>query len=490
MDRRKVLLDINGDILDEDVINYKPSLQLLGQLLQDNDFDTLRAQIKAKKKRLNDDLKAYPIRIDETNNSIRKDLDFETLESNKRVIATELKSIDESLMDSSKADNELLKEKDRLYSLKDKLKDMEWETKEKANEPHRQLKECIYTIHNTKMAIDEEIKNLKFDVAHNIAVAATLENEMGSLRKKYTDKKAENLELDENLFVCPTCKRPFETENIESKKNEMTENFNQDKAETLFKINAEGIAKKGQLLALKEEIKDGKAKLDSLETQAIGITGDLEETEDEYSNFKPELNLETNTEYQALLVEVRELEEKFSQPKDIDSKKKELLETKAELQKELEYVSTKLQCKETNEKAEQRIKQLKEEMKKTSQLVADLEKQDFLCDEFVKTKVELLEGNINSKFKYVTFKLFDVQVNGAITETCEALCEGVPFSNANTAAQYNAGLDIINTLSEFYGVQVPVFIDNRESVNKLIDTDSQIINLIVSKDKNLKVEVE
>ncbi|MNN94222.1 hypothetical protein D3C81_2128090 [compost metagenome] len=88
------------------------------------------------------------------------------------------------------------------------------------------------------------------------------------------------------------------------------------------------------------------------------------------------------------------------------------------------------------------------------------------------------------------FKLFETQVNGGINECCEALIDGVPFSNANTASQYNAGLDIINALSSFYDVQAPIFIDNRESVNNLIDTDSQIVNLIVSTDKPIRIESE
>lgn len=65
----------------------------------------------------------------------------------------------------------------------------------------------------------------------------------------------------------------------------------------------------------------------------------------------------------------------------------------------------------------------------------------------------------------------------------------MPFNDANNAAKINAGIDIINTLTEFYDISVPIFIDNRESVNNLIETNSQVINLVVSKDKNLKVEV-
>ena len=72
--------------------------------------------------------------------------------------------------------------------------------------------------------------------------------------------------------------------------------------------------------------------------------------------------------------------------------------------------------------------------------------------------------------------------------TCEALINGVPYSDANTASQINAGLDIINVLSKFYGVTAPVFIDNRESVSFILPTETQIVNLIVSPEhKTLSV---
>jgi len=48
----------------------------------------------------------------------------------------------------------------------------------------------------------------------------------------------------------------------------------------------------------------------------------------------------------------------------------------------------------------------------------------------------LLEDSINKKFKgLVTFKLFENQINGGLRETCEALVNGVPFGDANTASK-------------------------------------------------------
>ena len=85
----------------------------------------------------------------------------------------------------------------------------------------------------------------------------------------------------------------------------------------------------------------------------------------------------------------------------------------------------------------------------------------------------------------VTFKLFDYTIDGNEVETCVPLVNGVPFGTANTAGQINAGLDIINALVRFHGVSAPIFIDGRESVNRLIPTESQIINLVVTNDKEL-----
>ena len=55
----------------------------------------------------------------------------------------------------------------------------------------------------------------------------------------------------------------------------------------------------------------------------------------------------------------------------------------------------------------------------------------------------------------------------------------------------NTGLDIINGLCKNYGVYAPIFIDNRESVTEIIETESQIINLIVNADdKKIRVEAD
>ena len=88
--------------------------------------------------------------------------------------------------------------------------------------------------------------------------------------------------------------------------------------------------------------------------------------------------------------------------------------------------------------------------------------------------------------------MFDDQLNGGLKELCDTTFEGIPYDGGlNRAAQYNVGLDIINTLSQHYLFSAPIFIDNAEAVTKLIDTDAQVIRLVVSeKDKKLRIETK
>lgn len=118
-----------------------------------------------------------------------------------------------------------------------------------------------------------------------------------------------------------------------------------------------------------------------------------------------------------------------------------------------------------------------------------LEKEMYLCDLFVKTKVSLLTDRINGQFEIARFKLFNVLVNGGIEECCEITSGGVPFNGGlNSAMRTNCGLDVVRTLQRHYQIQPMVFVDNAESVTELLPMNCQMIRLVVSEtDKVLRV---
>lgn len=180
-----------------------------------------------------------------------------------------------------------------------------------------------------------------------------------------------------------------------------------------------------------------------------------------------------------------ELEKNLVEVPEVDTKNLDFQKT--QIQQDLEKLKEDLSIEQVIKKADERITELEKQESTLSKQVMELEQKEFTIESFERLKIETLESMINSRFKYVNFKLFSEQINGGIVETCEALVNGVPFSNANTAARINAGIDIINSLSEYYEATAPIFIDNRESVVNLIDTNSQVINLIVEEGSKLSV---
>ena len=226
-----------------------------------------------------------------------------------------------------------------------------------------------------------------------------------------------------------------------------------------------------ELPALEQKVAALKAEIDNIMQGAEPV-----ESTPEYAKLSKQI--------EAIRAEIQELE--------VDNKEAVII-----IQKEIDVISEDIGALEkTAAKLEAyykglgRIDELAAEERKLASEYEELERQIYLTEEFIRTKVQMLEGKINSKFRMARFKLFDVQVNGALAECCETTFNGVPYSNLNNGARIQIGLDIIRTLQAHYGFACPVWIDNRESVVQIPEMDCQIISLIVSeKDKKLRIEL-
>lgn len=486
-DRRAIITEIVGDLNHESVIDFKKDLEPLRVHLDTNSVDDFIKANKSKINQLKKDRMQIPSRMDEVNNSI-KEFDFEELSIQRNELVADIKSIDEQLQDKSKSNENLFKLKNMLLEKQHKLVDIEYKLTLNANKPRQVIEENIrrteVNIRHLKMNIDE-LKRERERLKNNIENA--LEPKKSNLLKTYKDTKSSTFDFDEENCKCPMCDRKFETEDIEKKRIELEEKFNSEKAKKLDKNITEGKTVANEISEANNRIDELSKKIANEESTLITTQKSLEEFHDKLNNLKPE-NTEVPKEVKSIKNEIQELKIEINDFRTEDVS--ELNQRKLVIQSQLQQLDKQLAYKDMNEKANKRIKQLEEEEMKLNEKIAELEGLEILSEEFIRTKVELLEERVNSKFKYVKFKMFRNQINGGLEECCEPCIKGVPFtSNLNTAAKINAGLDIINTLCNHYGVNAPIFIDNRESTNKIIDVSSQIINLIVSKDKSLRVEV-
>ena len=111
----------------------------------------------------------------------------------------------------------------------------------------------------------------------------------------------------------------------------------------------------------------------------------------------------------------------------------------------------------------------------------------FLLEEFTRYKTRYIEDGVNGLFRLAKFRLFREQANGGLEERCDVTFKGIPYGSLNNGARINVGIDIINTLSRVYGVEVPLFVDNAESVTRIEKMKTQVIRLVVSEpDKELR----
>ena len=205
---------------------------------------------------------------------------------------------------------------------------------------------------------------------------------------------------------------------------------------------------------------------------------------------------EDTKHYQELMSQYRELQDSGSQSDasinaQIASKNKQ----KENITIQIKAENMKLATIETAKRSHARIDELQQEQRQNSAELEKLEHGLYLCDEFTRAKVRMITDNINKQFHLVHFKLFEEQLNGGIKELCEPMVqnaagEWVDYRSANTAAQVNAGMDIISVLSDWYQIHLPVFIDRAESVTTIQNAENtQLIRLIVSPDDTiLRVE--
>lgn len=167
------------------------------------------------------------------------------------------------------------------------------------------------------------------------------------------------------------------------------------------------------------------------------------------------------------------------------------------LEREISNVSHKLELIREFDHRQARIAELQSAQAQYEDSISELNIQVQLVKDFQRTKCKLVEEQINSKFQFVKFKLFDYYVTtGEIKDCCEVLLDGKPYTEAlSKGEKLKAGLDCLKTLQEYFKVQLPVFIDDFESYtdNSLIlsELPNQLFKLKVSEGiTNLKVEVQ
>ena len=484
-ERRELLINISGtDITDETILNSNEQFEILKENLEGRTIEDYRKVLAAKIKELNNEKEKIPIRIDELTKTLITDhnINYEDLENEKNMCNEELQKIELEMTDIQTRAKENMKKADQLAIAKNELNNLKFRLEVEHSDKYSS--EAI-KLNNEKSLIESKIRNNNQTINDLQIQIDTDKKRKQELYKKWDEINNTKLEFDPNSFICPTCKREYETEKIEEMKQQFVDNFNTHKDNEKQAINKEG-------KSINARIEENTKKIETLLAETEQFNKNLEEINLkilEYEKDKPSETFDVTSlpQYQEKLKEIEKLEEIVNNLVSEDIT--EIQNKKSSIIEQINNIDKQLNERIVQERTKTRIEELENEEENISHKIQELEAQQYQIEEFTKTKVELLENAINSNFEIVQFRLFDTQINGGLIECCDTLVDGVPFADVNNAHKIIAGLDIIKTLSKFYNITAPIFIDNRESINELCNIDAQVISLIVTEDPELRIEV-
>jgi exonuclease SbcC len=512
--RREIIFSLAGEITDSEILSESDMetdhSQIIGNILSHGKtMAEAKAETANKKKRIKDEIQFIPSRIDEAERSKPNPVYVKGLEDEKRILNTKLQSLQKDLQQVIDAETsfterlalqnkEYTERLERLYKLKTTKFKLEKEIESDIRASYKNPENEINSLKREIEQIDISIVNLNSKFQNGLLKADEIE---GKLTEKREQWKLINTEqqphFDESSCKCPTCQQSLPAETIRLNKDEFIHNFNASKKLRLDKNVLEGKELVEERKTIEDLLQQLTLNLDAAQKEAESKKVELERLKKESEELPDiEKNIAdakaTNNELQELRANVIELEKGIEDKPAQDSMTQELKERRIIIQNEVNDINIQindLSAKSSNQTQikliDARIEELKHQESTLAQELNRLEKIEFAILQFEKQRVNYIEEKINGKFEYVTFRMFETQINGQEVPCCKTLINGIPYESANTASKINAGLAIINTLSFFNNINAPIFIDNAESTNNFLETKSQIIKLNVTTDKQL-----
>lgn len=508
-EQRNKLQALVGNITTDDITQGDEKFDFVVEALRKQDIDKYVHHIKYKRKEVQEQLDAVPIRLEELNKSLPEAQDWEAL-------STEKAQLNEKLVELANKMQEIRTggaDKVRLDAIRKKI-DFAEKRKRNMEQGALNLSTEIATKHQSDILtanaavasaqrlVDDlkaEMKGLNDTMIHAGKQKEECEKQANEINQKTDEANASTWEWNAEDGICPHCCQPLPAEDVERIKKESEQNFNNRKANTLKKLDEDFDKLQETYTNLKKILEDAdKDMRDNISNMTVAQK-QLKEAEFkklEVDADKPktyEQILAEKEEYQQVVKELADLQAELDKPSETSLE--ETAKMLAELEKEREPIGIRynevlefLGTKESFDRITARIAEINEDKVNYQTQLDELDEKLDIASEYNQKACQLLEDRINEHFSYVKFSLFKTNLKGERETTCECYHDGVPYRRLNTAAKVNAGIDIAYTFAKYNEIEVPMLLDECESVNHPICRGGQQIRFVVTTDDELKFE--
>lgn len=504
----------------EEFINSNPSFKLAKEIIKDKSIKNkspeeavkaLRSDLKEKKaesKKVSDDISELSKKEDEH-------ADISSLESKKQELNAELTKLEEQeqiLEDSAKGYDSISYEIRGLKSSRDGLiskADKELKDKKAA------IMKVYYDLAKNKIEKESAIRMLGMELDNHIKAGQQAKADLDRARQDYPRikemewddsglKAIEAETFNDSDTICPTCGQELPEEQISELKASFDEKkkarieaqlkgkefFESEKQEKLKYVCDLGNTSAAKLKKTNEEINKLQSEISAAQDEVAELTKQIEEEQSKFTELPESVDMTNDEEYLAVTARIAELEEKLKPFEDVPGKKQELRMQISNVMKQISNVDADIKIAQAavTEK-EKRVAELNEELKSLGQVQADIEQQIDTVLNFSIQKNKALAEKINPYFKHFQFSFLDYTIEGNPVETCKMICNGIDYnSGLNHSDKILCEVDLLNGLQEMNGLNMPIWIDDSESIDKsrIPILDRQMIVLRVA-DGDLKV---
>ena len=481
-DRRAVLFRVAGVMDDAQIMatdeRFKPLTDSLGRL----SLDDYKKKLLAEKKGFVGANNEIPARISECEKTIQdvEALDFDKARAEVEILTAQRENLESQLIS---IEHNSAAERKRI-----EIREAQLELGSIENENRAFRASQAVGLVDVNM-MKQDLSKLQIQLKDKTTRLALSENTLGAYDKDIADSRDRWIATNNESFTggnCPTCGQALPAPQLKA----ATDAFEAQKSKRLREIEQTANAKKegkaqveARITELKEEIRQLEADIKQKQAEIIAAEASVIEPVD-MADYQAK-RVAATEKINALSGELADMMADSTAARN--DLQRQIAEVKTQISGQMEIISKESLL----EYSRKRVEELKEDARNATQCLEAIEGMLFLIDEYSRYKTKFVEDSINSLFRIARFRLFREQANGGVEDRCDVVYDGVPYINVNNGAKINVGIDIINTLSKSYGVTVPLFVDNAESVTKIESSDTQIIRLVVSEnDKELRISYE
>ena len=463
----------------------------------------LRKELNVQKKKV--DAKNTEIAY-ETNRTVEAE-DTSSLESKKQELNADLSKLEEQeqiLEDSAKGYDSISYEICGLKSSRDGLvsKANEW-----LRARQKFISDTVSELRLKKSEKESSIRIIGMELDNHIRDRAR--QDYPRIKEMEWDdselKAIESEAFSDSDTVCPTCGQQLPEEQVsklkysfEEKKKarietELTKKKNWESAkQNQLKGTCDlGNSASAKLKKTNEEISKLQSEIGVAQDEVAELTKQIEEEQSKFTELPESVDMTNDEEYLAVTARIAELEEKLKSFDDVPGKKQELRMQISNVMKQISNVDADIKIAQAAvAEKEKRVAELNEELKDLGQVQADIEKNIDTVLNFSIQKNKALAEKINPFFHHFQFSFLDYTIDGNPVETCKMICNGIDYnSGLNHSDKILCEVDLLNGLQEMNGLNLPLWIDNSESIDKkrIPVLDRQMIVLRVT-DGNLEVK--